>query len=263
MGKLVDEASGNGLGGIPRRTLMERLVTRKEPLRAVMKHLGHQHVDDYKEASCEELEQQAHLAAKFYVDTWPKGSKPKLVDVVLKAVLEAPLDASEVHRIFGGVSLERDLTGPVEAHLTAAGLTVEREMPAGERCADLVGYGETGFFIRSRKCVAVELKNKPEECDRLAAQVTAYGRVATVVRVLMTPECLARLSLRRGELASPGAFKEHIEKLRAELWLYDATAKTFHQLTENISSKCVELEANAFWASLLARRAAAQPVPSK
>jgi hypothetical protein len=257
MGKLVDEADGKGLGGISRSTLVERLVSRKEPLRAVMKHLGHQHVEDYKDASCEELERQAYLVTKCWVDTSPDKSKLNLVDVVLKAALEAPLDAAEKHRIFGGLPLESDLTNPVEAYLKADGLTVEREVQAGDRCADLVGYCEAGFFLTPRRCVAVELKNKPEECDRLQAQVEAYGRVATVVRVYMTPECLARLSLARGELTAPDAFKKHLEALRAELWVYDATAEKFHQLTGDISSKPVKAEAEVFWDSLLARRKAA------
>lgn len=256
MGRLVDEADGKGLGGISRSTLVERLVKSKEALRAVMRHLGHPHVEGYKDANCAELEKQAYLAAKFWVDTWPKESKPALMDVVLMAALKAQLDAAERHRIFGGLSLESDLTNPVEAHLKADGLTVEHQMPAGDRCADLVGYGETGLFLISRRCVAVELKNKPEECDRLEAQVEAYGRVATVVRVYMTPECLAGLSLARDELTAPDAFKKHLEKLRAELWLYDATDEKFHQLAD-ISSKPVAAEAKTFWDSLLARRKAA------
>jgi hypothetical protein len=47
------------------------------------------------------------------------------------AVLKSGLDASLVHHIFGGASLESELTAPTEAALQRDDLRVKREVAVG------------------------------------------------------------------------------------------------------------------------------------
>ena len=254
MGKLVQVATESGLGGIPRRTLVERMATRKETLLAIMRHLGHPYVAAYENASLEVLEEQVLLVATLHTNTWPGSSKPHPVDVALMAVLEAGLDDSLVRSIFGGVEKEEDLKAPITAFLKAQGHKVHAEVEAGDSRADLVGYRHAFF---ERDIVAVELKNEVRECERLEAQVANYARRADRVRVVMTPECLARVTLAREELATPAAYYEYIQKHQAELWVYDAKAESCVQLSPGCLARFDKADYNAMWTCLETRPAAA------
>jgi hypothetical protein len=246
MGALKNEASGDGLGGLPRSVLAERMAKSKEVLLAVMRRLGHPHVDSYERATLEVLEQQVLLAARFHRDTWSKAQKPHVIDVAAMAVLDAGLDAERVHGIFGGVSLERDLTAPVKKWLEDEHFTVRFEVPVKDCRADLVGYKQTFF---GREIVLVELKNSPDECARLAEQIASYRPVGDAVRVVMTPECLAKMTLTRNELEIPERYAESISKLGAQLWAYDAAAEKFTRLGSG-SGTYDGAAFNALWESL-------------
>ena len=76
MGRLLAEASGTGLGGASRKTLVERMVTREETLLAVMEFLRHPFVRDYGNSPLEVLEEQVLLAASFPASAWPRNPKP-------------------------------------------------------------------------------------------------------------------------------------------------------------------------------------------
>ncbi|CAM4539672.1 hypothetical protein [Myxococcus xanthus] len=250
MGALTDAASGGGrgLGGLPRQQVAARVAKSREALLAVMGHLGHQHVPDYEREPLATLEKQVRLVARCFVDTWSKTEKPHLIDVVAMAVLECgKLDASLVHRIFGGFSLECDLTAPVDAQLRKEGLQVAREVVVRGSRADLVGYGR-GVFERC--LIAVELKNAPEECERLAGQVADYRRAADSVRVIMSPECLARTSLARGELAAPVAFAEFVAKMGAELWTLDSTTGEIARIKGASPGAYVSADYESLWRRL-------------
>jgi hypothetical protein len=186
------------------------------------------------------------LAARFYVETWPGATKPHVIDVAAMAVLKAGLDASLVHRVFGGVSLESDLTAPTETWLRKGGFQVKREVKVRDSRADLVGYTK-GLF--ERKILLIELKNVPEECQRLAGQVSDYRRAGDTVRVIMTPECHANIVLSRNELDNPRAYEDVISKMGAELWIYDATSEEFEKLVDG-SSSYENATYDALWAEL-------------
>jgi hypothetical protein len=246
MGSLSAEASGRGLGGIARRTLAKRIAKSKEAVLGAMRQLQHPHVSEYESANLEELEEQLAHAARFYVKTWPGRTRPNLMDVVSKAVLAAEVDAALVRRIFGGVATESELTAPVEARLRREGLQVKREVNIRGSRADLVGFDDAIF---GREVVAVELKNAPEECSRLANQLKDYRRAADTVRVVMTPECHARVVLQRGEMENPSAYEEFISKMGAELWIYDAIDDAFTRIAGGTGSYD-RADYNALWDSL-------------
>lgn len=250
MGELTDFASGEGrgLGGLSRRQFAERAVKSKEVLLAVMHHLGHQHVNDYVREPLAVLEKQVLLVAHCFVATWPRREKPHPIDVVAMAVLKCgQLEASLVRRIFGGFSLESDLTAPMEAQLRKEGLQVAREVVVRDSRADLVGYGRALF---ERNVIAVELKNAPEECERLAGQVSDYRRAADSVRVIMSPECLALTSLARSELAEPFAYAQCISKMGAELWTLDSTTGEFERIKGASSGAYVSADYESLWTRL-------------
>ncbi|MFP2924240.1 hypothetical protein ACLESO_03270 [Pyxidicoccus sp. 3LG] len=246
MGALSEESSGRGLGGIERRTLAKRISKSKEAVLGAMRQLHHPHVSEYESANLEELEEQLTHVARFYVKTWPGRTRPDIIDVVSKAVLAADVDATLVRRIFGGVATESDLTAPVEARLRRDGLQVKREVKVRGSRADLVGYVD-GLF--GRDVVAVELKNAPEECSRLVEQLKDYRRAADTVRVVMTPECHARVVLKRGELENPRAYEEFISKSGAELWIYDAVDESFTRIAGG-TGDYDRADYNALWDSL-------------
>lgn len=257
MGDLTAIASTErrGLGGLSHRQFAKRIVKFKEVLLAVMGHLGHRHVTDYERQTLAVLEKQVLLMARCYVDTWPKREKPHPIDVVAMAVLECgKLDTSLVHHIFGGFLLESDLTAPMEAQLRKEGLQVAREVVVRDRRADLVGY-DRGFF--GRRVVAVELKNAPEQCERLEGQVADYRRAADSVRVVMSPECLALTSLARGDLAEPLAYAQCISKMGAELWTLDSTTGEFERIKGVASGEYVSADYEALWTRLTEVAAAA------
>jgi hypothetical protein len=246
MGALTNAADGRGFGGVNRSVIAERMARSKEVLLAVMRHLGHGHADAYERENLDVLEDQTHRAARFYSETSPGNTKPNALDVAAMAVLKAGLEVSQSRRIFGGVALESELTDPVEAWLKREGLKVKREVLVGDCRADLVGYNKP--FIE-RQIVLIELKNAPEECERLKEQVANYRRAGDVVRVVMTPECMARVTLARGELNSPLAYADFVSKLGAELWIYDATVAKFERLSGG-SGSYVEADYDALWTSL-------------
>ncbi|ADO70215.1 hypothetical protein [Stigmatella aurantiaca] len=250
MGELTEFASGagRGLGGLSRRQFAERAVKSKEVLLAAMGHLGHQHVNDYVREPNAVLEEQVLLVAHCFVATWPTREKPHPVDVVAMAVLKCgKLEASLVRRIFGGFSLESDLSAPTEAQLQKEGLRIAREVVVRDSRADLVGYGKAFF---ERNVIAVELKNAPEACERLADQLADYRRAADSVRVVMSPECLARASLARGELAEPFAYAECISKMGAELWTLDSTTGEFQRIKGASSGAYVSADYELLWTRL-------------
>ncbi|EAU61569.1 hypothetical protein STIAU_1326 [Stigmatella aurantiaca DW4/3-1] len=257
MGALTDAASGEGrgLGGLPRHQFAARVAKSKEALLAVMLHLGHQHVAEYERQPLAVLEKQVLVMARCFTETWPKKEKPHPIDVVAMAVLECGgLDASLVHRIFGGFSLESELTAPMEAQLRKDGLQVAREVAVGDSRADLVGY-RMGLFERS--LIAIELKNAPEECERLGGQVADYRRATDAVRVVMSPECLARASLARGELVEPFAYAQCISKMGAELWTLDSATGDFERITGALSGTYVAADYDELWTRLAVVRVAA------
>jgi hypothetical protein len=247
VGALTNSASSRrGLGGLSRVDIAARISKSREALLGIMRHLGHSHVSAYERENLDVLEQQALLSAQFYVDTWLGGEKPHVIDVLCMAVVKADLNASLVHGILGGASLEMELTAPVEATLKREGLRVKREVPVGGGRADLAGY-TTELWVR--KIVLIELKNTPEQCERLAAQVAVYRRAADIVRVIMTPECLVKVSLSRDELVSPRAYWNVVSKMGAELWIYDTTAERLERLSEG-SLGYSENEYDKLWSEL-------------
>lgn len=254
MGKLLTEASGQGLGGVARQGLIERVEKSKEAMQGALRYLGHPHAAAYDDATCEILAQQVWLAADQWVRTHPEIA-PNRIDVVLMAVLKAEsyVSAEVRHRIFGGVSLEAELTPACKAALKKEGMTVASEVPIGECRADLVGY-KSG--ILERWVVAVEAKNSASECDRLAEQVTAYNPATDETRVVMTSECMAALTLARGELAKPLAFAEYVQGLGAQFYIYDATSSSWERLA-NGSHSYSSSSFDSLWQYLIGQRAAA------
>jgi hypothetical protein len=252
MGALTNAANGRGLGGRDRKVLAERMAKSKEVLLAVMRFLGHSHAAAYERENLDVLEEQTLLAARFYAETSPGNPKPHVIDVAAMAVIRAGLDASHVRRIFGGVALESDLADPVHAGLSRDGFSVKREVPVRDSRADLVAYGKP--FIE-RQIVLIELKNAPEECERLQGQVADYRRAADLVRVVMTPECLARVALSRNELKRPLAYLDFVSKMGAELWVYDAAETTFEKLSTGTGSYS-SADYDALWDSLTKEAAA-------
>lgn len=73
----------------------------------------------------------------------------------------------------------------------------------------------------------------------------------------MTPECLARVTLGREELASPAAYYEYIQKHQVELWVYDAKAESCVQLSPGFLARFDKAGCNAMWTCLETRPAAA------
>ncbi|MBN8227995.1 hypothetical protein JYK02_10795 [Corallococcus macrosporus] len=257
MGDLTNAASGEGrgIGGLSRSQFAARVAKHKEALLAAMGYLGHQHVTEYERQTLAELEKQTLLIARCFVDTWPKKEKPHPIDVVAMAVLKCgKIDASLIRHIFGGFSLECDLTAPVAAQLRKEGLQVAREVVVHDSRADLIGFGR--LFIE-RSIIAVELKNAPEECTRLAGQVADYRRATDSVRVIMSPECLARISLVRGELTEPSAYAQYITKTGAELWTLDSTTGDFERITGTAPSAYVSKDYESLWTQLNRTTAAA------
>lgn len=255
MGKLLNEASGRGLGGVARKVLIERIEKSKEAMQGALRYLGHPHAAAYGDATCEILAQQAWLAAEQWVRTHPAKIDPNLIDVVLMAVLKAEsyVSAEVRHRIFGGVSLEAELIPICQAVLKKEGMAVSTEVPIGNCRADVVGY-KNGLL--ERWTVAVEAKNAVNECDRLAEQVVAYNPATDETRVVMTPECMAATTLAREELAQPLAFAEYVQDLGAKLDIYDATSG----LMERLANGAHAYKSSAFemlWHYLNEQRAAA------
>ncbi|NVJ07793.1 hypothetical protein HUW63_21425 [Myxococcus sp. AM001] len=246
MGELTEFASGagRGLGGLSRRQFAERAVKSKEVLLAAMGHSGHQHVNDHVREPITVLEEQVLLVAHCFVATWPTREKSHPVDVVAMAIMKCgQLEPSLIRRSFGGFPLESDLTAPTEAQLQKEGLRVAREVVVRDSRADLVGYGKAFF---ERNVIAVELKNASEACERLAD----YRRAADSVRVVMSPECLARTSLARGELAEPFAYAQCLSKMGAELWTLDSTTGESQRIKGVSSGAYVSADYESLWTRL-------------
>jgi cob(I)alamin adenosyltransferase len=230
MGKLVEASSwsGTGLGLVSRERLITRLCKSQQALFRTLQRLSHPHAAAFAETNIERLEAEVLNAAEFSVKTYPWAPTPQVLDVVLAAAFKADISAHRRLRIFGGVSLEKDLVDPVTRHLTRNNYTVRDEVPVGSSRADLIGFGREWL---ERIIWTVELKNAAQEVERLEEQIRDYRRASDHVVVVMTPECAAEVSLCRGEIAAPKAFAKRAEKWGAQLWIYDATDGEFEQVT--------------------------------
>ena len=244
---------GKGLGGLTRATLSERIGKSCEAMRAGLRELSHPHASAYDRACSPELQHQMLQAAKIWVLTHPDGITPNLLDVVAMGVLRSGIDAGLRHRLFGGVSLESELTAPVAKRLRREGLRVETEVPVLGSRADVLGYKDGAF---SRRIVIEELKNAVSEVDRLAGQIADYRRACDALRVVMTPECLAEIAIARGELTRPLAFADFVREQGAELWTYDAQTEEFVQHSDGSHSYEMAVF-DEVWASVTATAEAA------
>lgn len=231
---------GAGLGGLPRSRIIKRLVRSREALHACVRCLGHPHAADFSDAACEVLEAETWAAAKFWAERVPATEKPEPLDVVIFAALRGNMEEGLRRRIFGGVSLESDLTGPTTRWLARNGLRVAAEVPVGNSRADLVGYAQG---LVERDIAIVELKNSASEVERLADQLRDYGRACDRVQVVMTAQCLADVSVGRGELAQPRRFLKAVERMGGRVIIYDAVDGTFEEIAMGVNdfeSRCYD-----------------------
>lgn len=124
-------------------------------------------------------------------------------DVPEAEILAAHLwNASESNRrlqhLFCEVRKERDLLAPVAAWLRKRGLDAFQEVHLGRCRVDALGHREGGF-LKSKRSVAVELKNEHEQVKRGLDQIATYRDYCHEVYMACTPGMVADQLVRHVE----------------------------------------------------------------